>query len=117
MMMAFAKISFMSSDISPCIRHKSSWAVVVHTFSPSTWGGSRGRRISEFKDTLVYRVSSRAARATQRNPVSKNQTKPNQKYQNKTKQKEWINAQFISIGVRVSPCTCWCDRMGRRGWG
>jgi hypothetical protein len=27
--------------------------------------------ISEFKDSLVYRVSSRTARATQRNPVSK----------------------------------------------
>jgi hypothetical protein len=35
--------------------------------------GGRGRRISEFKASLVYRVSSRPARATQRNPVSKNQ--------------------------------------------
>jgi hypothetical protein len=35
--------------------------------------GVRSRRISEFKDSLVYyRVSSRTARATQRNPVSKN---------------------------------------------
>jgi hypothetical protein len=31
----------------------------------------RGRRISEFEASLVYRVSSRTARATQRNPVSK----------------------------------------------
>jgi hypothetical protein len=31
----------------------------------------RGRRISEFKASLVYRVSSRIARATQRNSVSK----------------------------------------------
>jgi hypothetical protein len=31
----------------------------------------RGRGISEFKASLVYRVSSRTARATQRNPVSK----------------------------------------------
>jgi hypothetical protein len=60
--------------------------------------GGRGRRISEFKASLVYKVSSRTARAIQRNPVSKtkqtnkqnrtrnqnrNQTKPNQ---NKTKQ-------------------------------
>jgi hypothetical protein len=29
-----------------------------------------GRQISEFKASLVYRVSSRTARATQRNPVS-----------------------------------------------
>ena len=34
--------------------------------------GGRGRRISEFKASLVYRVSYRTARATQRNPVSKN---------------------------------------------
>jgi hypothetical protein len=33
--------------------------------------GGRGRRISEFEAGLVYRVSSRTARATQRNPVSK----------------------------------------------
>jgi hypothetical protein len=33
--------------------------------------GGRGRRISEFEASLVYRVSSRIARATQRHPVSK----------------------------------------------
>jgi hypothetical protein len=31
--------------------------------------GGRGRQISEFKASLVYRVSFRTARATQRNPV------------------------------------------------
>jgi hypothetical protein len=31
--------------------------------------GGRGRRISEFKASLVYKVSSRTAKATQRNPV------------------------------------------------
>jgi hypothetical protein len=35
--------------------------------------GGRGRQISEFKASLVYRVSSRKARAIQRIPVSKNQ--------------------------------------------
>jgi hypothetical protein len=34
--------------------------------------GGRGRRISEFEASLVYRVSSRTARATQKNPVFKN---------------------------------------------
>jgi hypothetical protein len=52
--------------------------------------GGRGRRISAFEASLVYKVSSRSARATQRNPVSKNQkkrkTKQNKKPQ-KTKQK------------------------------
>ena len=56
-----------------------SWAVVAHTtVIPSTLGG-RGRLISEFKASLVYRVSSRTARAIQRNPVSKK--KPNPKNQ------------------------------------
>jgi hypothetical protein len=31
--------------------------------------GGRGRRISEFEASLVYKVSSRTARAIQRNPV------------------------------------------------
>jgi hypothetical protein len=55
-----------------------SWAVVAHTFNP------RGRRISEFEASLVYRVSSRTARATQRNNVSKNKTEQNKTKQNKT---------------------------------
>jgi hypothetical protein len=37
--------------------------------------GGRGRQISEFEASLVYRVSSRTARATQRNPVLKNKNK------------------------------------------
>jgi hypothetical protein len=40
--------------------------------------GGRGRRISEFQNSLVYKVSSRTARATQRNPVSKKKTKQKQ---------------------------------------
>jgi hypothetical protein len=46
--------------------------------------GGRGRRISEFKASLVYRVSSRTAKATQRNPVSKNQTKQTNKQKAET---------------------------------
>jgi hypothetical protein len=34
--------------------------------------GGRGRQIFEFEASLVYKVSSRTARTTQRNPVSKN---------------------------------------------
>jgi hypothetical protein len=37
--------------------------------------GGRGRGISELEDSLVYKVSSRTARAIQRNPVSKNKNK------------------------------------------
>jgi hypothetical protein len=43
--------------------------------------GDRGRWITEFEASLVYRVSSRTARAIQRNPVSK--TQKNRKITNK----------------------------------
>jgi ribosomal protein S4E len=56
--------------------------VVALAFNPRTWEADRW--ISKFEASLVYRVSSRTARATQTNPVSKNQTKPKQ---NKTKTK------------------------------
>jgi hypothetical protein len=36
--------------------------------------GGRDKQISEFEASLVYRVSSRTARATQRNPVLKTTT-------------------------------------------
>ena len=41
--------------------------------------GGRGRRISEFEASLVYKVFSRTARATHINPVSKNQKKKKKK--------------------------------------
>jgi hypothetical protein len=37
--------------------------------------GGKGRRISEFEASLVYKVTSRTARAIQRNPVSKKKKK------------------------------------------
>jgi hypothetical protein len=50
--------------------------------------GGRDRWISEFEASLVYRVSSRTARATQRNPVSKNKTKQNKKTNPPPKKKQ-----------------------------
>jgi hypothetical protein len=41
--------------------------------------GGRGRQISEFEASLVYKVSSRTAKAIQRNPVSKKQNKTKRK--------------------------------------
>jgi hypothetical protein len=78
--------------------------VVAHAFNPL---GGRGRRISEFQASLVYRVSSRTDRATQRNPVSKNQ-------KNKTKPKNSKNITSESLYVlRVRPAvwipTVWMD--------
>jgi hypothetical protein len=45
--------------------------------------GSRGRWISELEASLVYRVSSRTARATQRNPVSERKKKKKKKKRGK----------------------------------
>jgi hypothetical protein len=55
------------------------------------YSGGRGRRISEFEASLVYKVSSRTARAIQRNPVPKNQ---------KTKQKK-TKTKDLSAFYRV----------------
>jgi hypothetical protein len=37
--------------------------------------GGRGGQISEFEASLIYKMSSRAARAIQRNPVSEKKKK------------------------------------------
>ena len=58
--------------------------MVAHACDPNTLGG-RDRWISEFEASLVYRVSSRTARATQRNLVSKKQNKTKQKPKNNNK--------------------------------
>jgi hypothetical protein len=47
--------------------------VVAYPFNLPLCGW--GRRISEFEASLVYRVSSRTARVTQRNPLSENEKK------------------------------------------
>jgi hypothetical protein len=56
--------------------------------------GGRGRRISEFKASLVYKVSSKTARATQRNPVSKKQKTT------KTK-KDYLTVYLHSVAMRI----------------
>jgi hypothetical protein len=62
--------------------------VVAHAFNPSTREAEAG--ISEFKASLVYRVSSRTARATHRETLSR-KTKQN-KQTNKKK------AHFPALG-------------------
>jgi hypothetical protein len=46
-------------------------STVAHTFNPSPLEVEAGRQVntSELNTSLVYRVSSRIARATQRNPL------------------------------------------------
>jgi hypothetical protein len=49
--------------------------------------GGRGRWVSEFEASLFYKVSSRTAKAIQRNPVSQNKTKQTKQTKQKTKTK------------------------------
>jgi hypothetical protein len=55
--------------------------------------GGRCKQISEFEASLVYKVSSRAARAMHRNPVSKNKNKQT----NKNLKSNWIK------GLNIKP--------------
>jgi hypothetical protein len=67
--------------------------------------------VSEFEASLVYRVSSRTARATQRNPVSKRQKK-NKKQKNKNQ----TNKQFGQVNKAGAENVC--DRKkGQRQFG
>jgi hypothetical protein len=65
--------------------------------------GGRGRWISEFEASLVYRVSSRTARATQRNPVLKKE-----KNNNKCKKPSFknINCKIWKDGSVVYNACC-----------
>jgi hypothetical protein len=47
--------------------------------------GGRGRQFFEFEASLVYKISSRTARAIQRTPVSKNQNIKKKKKKKKKK--------------------------------
>jgi hypothetical protein len=49
--------------------------------------GGRGRQISEFEASLVHKVSSRTAKAIQRNPVSKKKNKQTNKKPTKQNKK------------------------------
>jgi hypothetical protein len=64
----------------------------AHLYSQHS--GGRGRRISEFEVGLVYKVSSRTARAIQRNPVSKQQQQQTNK---QTNQKAFKGARKCQV--------------------
>jgi hypothetical protein len=68
--------------------------VVAHVFNPSTQEAEVGG-ISEFEASVVYRVSSRTARAIQRNPEKKNQ-------KTKTKQKKNHQVNTANVYLNVS---------------
>jgi hypothetical protein len=74
--------------------------------------GGRGRQISEFEASLVYRVSSRTARATQRNPVSKKQKqKRKEKRKIIIKKSRYVNTLFIAeTDLSVSSRPAWSTK-------
>jgi hypothetical protein len=68
--------------------------------------GGRGRQISEFEASLVYKVSSRTARATQRNPVLKNQNNNNSNNNNNNKLKSGLGEKgFVQFIIPGQPLT------------
>jgi hypothetical protein len=84
--------------------------------------GGRGRQISEFKASLVYRVSSRTARATQRNPVLKKQNKKNPKIKQTKKalrdkdklnsrQTQWSDGDNDLSTAAVGTSIVWLNRL------
>jgi hypothetical protein len=66
--------------------------VVAYAFNPSTWEAKAG------KASLVYKVSSRTARATQRNPVSKTNKQTN-KQTKKVPFKKDLFIYFMYMGT------------------
>jgi hypothetical protein len=84
--------------------------------------GGRDRQISEFEASLIYKVSSRTARAIQRNPVSKKQKKQNKKQnkknpKNKKKKEKEKKGRKEGIPVTDSVWTVddgWCWKEGKK---
>jgi hypothetical protein len=86
----------------------------MHSFNPSTREAEAGGFLSS-RPAWFYKVSSRTAKATQRDPVSKNQ-KQNNKNKNKNKNKktyismdrvgtvsgDWLQCE-ISVRCRARP--------------
>jgi hypothetical protein len=58
--------------------------------------GGRGRQISEFKASLVYRVSSRIARTTQRKTLSRKTKKKKKKKKKKESLWHWGYSSMVN---------------------
>lgn len=75
--------------------------VVAKTFIPAL-GRLMQPDLCEFEGSLVYSMSSRSAKATQTNPISKNRTKQ----KTKTPTKSWVNVSFCSVFTANPPHSC-----------
>jgi hypothetical protein len=69
--------------------------------------GGRGRRISEFEANLVYKVSSRTAKAIQRNPVSKNQKKKKKRKNSASNHRNTYTFMFIAALFSIASKWNW----------
>jgi hypothetical protein len=74
----------------------------------SQHSGGRGRWISEFKAILVYRVNSRTARTTQRNPVLK-KTKQTNKQKNVFGSHLCPDCRMTPVRWINKPLACYID--------
>jgi hypothetical protein len=61
--------------------------------------GGRGRQISEFKASVIYRVSSRTASATKRNPVSKKKKKKKKRFATSSTTKQILVSKTTHIRI------------------
>jgi hypothetical protein len=71
--------------------------------------GGRSRQISEFKASLVYKVSSRTAKAIQRNPVSK--PPPPKKKEKKKKRSESLKICLKFKPKKINVLGVLCDML------
>jgi hypothetical protein len=76
--------------------------------------GGRGRWISEFEASLVYRVSSRTARAIQRNPVSRKKKKKKKKEEKRYLTKKQPKKEGLTSSHSLSHCGRKVTEAGRR---
>jgi hypothetical protein len=65
---------------------------MAHAFNPSTWEAEAGGFLSS-EASLVYRVSSRTARAIQRTPVSKKKKKKKREKEDRRKKRKGIQTK------------------------
>lgn len=72
--------------------------VVNHTFKLRTWDAKAVRSPSLKPASLVYKVSSRTARATKKNPVLKRQK--NKKTKQQKKNKKIVQVHVTDTGWR-----------------
>jgi hypothetical protein len=65
--------------------------------------GGRGRQISEFETSLVYRVSSRTARAKRETLSQKKNKNKNKQTKNKNKQKKIVLSHSFILKEQLDP--------------